>query len=113
MITVHGIKNCDSVKKALKFLKENHLEYSFRDFKEQPATRDEIDEWLKNTTIEKLFNSKSTTYKKFNLKELNLTDIQKIDWLVQENLLIKRPVIQHKSDIIIGYAKDQYEMELL
>ena len=113
MLIVYGIKNCDSVKKALKFLKENNIEYSFRDFKETPVDCDEVNEWLKHTTIEKLFNSKSTTYKKFNLKDLNLSNDEKIKWLCKENLLIKRPVIQCKSDTIIGYDKDLYEMELL
>ncbi len=113
MIIVHGIKNCDSVKKALKFLKENHIEYTFRDFKEQSVTCDEINEWLKYTSLEKIFNSKSTTYKTFNLKALNLTDQEKIEWLCRENLLIKRPVLQHNGVTIVGYNKDQYEMELL
>jgi Spx/MgsR family transcriptional regulator len=113
MITVHGIKNCDSVKKALKFLQENGIEYSFRDFKNSPIDCNEIKEWLDHTTIDKIFNSKSTTYRKLNLKELSLTADEKIAWLCKENLLIKRPVIQYKSAIIIGYDKDHYEMELL
>ncbi|MDD2356383.1 MAG: Spx/MgsR family RNA polymerase-binding regulatory protein [Thiovulaceae bacterium] len=113
MITIHGIKNCDSVKKALKFLQENEIEYSFRDFKTSQVDSDEIKMWLKHTTIDKLFNSKSTTYRKLNLKELTLSDDEKIAWLCKENLLIKRPVLQSKSAIIIGYDKDHYEMELL
>ena len=113
MLIVHGIKSCDSVKKALKFLKENTIEHSFRDFKETPLGCDELNKWLEHTTLDKLFNSKSTTYRKLNLKELTLDDTQKINWLCQENLLIKRPVIQSESAIIIGYDKDIYEMELL
>ena len=113
MLIVHGIKSCDSVKKALKFLKENSIEYSFRDFKELPVNCDELSKWLEHTTLEKLFNSKSTTYKKFNLKDLNLNSDEKANWLCKENLLIKRPVIQYKSDIIVGYDKNLYEMELL
>ncbi len=113
MLTVHGIKNCDSVKKSLKFLQENGIEYFFRDFKNSPVDCNEIKEWLDHTTIDKIFNSKSTTYRKLNLKELALCDDEKIDWLCKENLLIKRPVIQYKSAIIVGYDKDLYEMELL
>ncbi len=113
MIIVHGIKNCDSVKKALKFLKEHNIEHTFRDFKEQSATCIEIDTWLKCTSLEKIFNAKSTTYKTCNLKAFNLTDKEKIDWLCKENLLIKRPIIQYDNGIIVGYNQNQYEMELL
>lgn len=113
MLIIHGIKSCDSVKKALKFLKENAIEHSFRDFKETPVGCDELSEWLEHTTLDKLFNSKSSTYRQLNLKELTLTADEKIDWLCKKNLLIKRPVIQYKSAIIIGYDKDIYEMELL
>ncbi len=113
MVLVNGIKNCDSVKKALKFLKENNIEYSFRDFKTEPATRQEISQWLKGSEMNKLFNTRGTTYRKLNLKELNLDDDQKLDWLSKENLLIKRPVIQYSGNIIVGYDKDIYEMEFL
>ncbi|WP_345991469.1 arsenate reductase family protein [Sulfurimonas sp. HSL-1716] len=113
MIVVNGIKNCDSVKKALKFLKDNNIEFTFRDFKTKSADCDEISAWLKNVDIDKLFNAKSTTYRKLNLKKLNLEQTDKIDWLCRENLLIKRPVIQYPGGIIVGYDKEIYEMEFL
>ncbi|WP_345978612.1 arsenate reductase family protein [Sulfurimonas sp. HSL3-2] len=113
MIIVNGIKNCDSVKKALKFLKENNIEHSFRDFKADPANCDEIKKWLKGSDIGKLFNTRGTTYRKLNLKELNLDENGKVDWLCKENLLIKRPVIQYPNGIIVGYDKEIYEMEFL
>jgi Spx/MgsR family transcriptional regulator len=113
MITVHGIKNCDSVKKSLKFLKEHGIEHSFRDFKISPASKEEIDSWLANNDLELLFNSKSSTYRNLNLKSLNLSPEEKIDWLCKENLLIKRPVLQRGDDIIIGFDQDIYTKELL
>lgn len=113
MVVVNGIKSCDSVKKAIKFLKDNSIEYTFRDFKAEPVGCDEIKKWLEKSDINKLFNARGTTYRKLNLKELNLSDNDKIDWLCRENLLIKRPVIQDQTDIIVGYDKELYEMELL
>ncbi|MBU0632677.1 Spx/MgsR family RNA polymerase-binding regulatory protein [bacterium] len=113
MVVVNGIKNCDSVKKAISFLKENSIEYSFRDFKTDGVDCDEIKKWLQRSDINKLFNTKGTTYRKLNLKELNLDDSKKADWLCKENLLIKRPVIQYDNGIIIGYDKELYEMEFL
>lgn len=113
MIIVNGIKSCDSVKKAIKFLKENNIKHTFRDFKTDPAGCDEIKQWQISSDINKLFNTKGTTYRKLNLKELNLDENGKVDWLCKENLLIKRPVIQYQRGIIVGYDKEIYEMEFL
>ena len=113
MIIVHGIKNCDSVKKALKFLKDHEIEHSFRDFKSTPAECEEISLWLAQKDIETLFNSKSSTYRNLNLKSLNLTPQQKAQWLCKENLLIKRPIIQRNDDIIVGFDINIYKAELL
>jgi arsenate reductase-like glutaredoxin family protein len=90
MLIVHGIKSCDSVKKALKFLKENAIEHSFRDFKEIPVGCDELSKWLEYTTLNKLFNSKSSTYRQLNLKEMALTADEKIDWLCKKKSSYKK-----------------------
>ncbi len=113
MIRVYGIKNCDSVKKALSFLKKYALEYEFHDFKTQELSREQISSWLKKTDIKTLFNSRSTTYRTLKLKELNLTDEQKAEWLYKENMLIKRPVIEYDSELLVGYNEDNYTKVLL
>ena len=113
MIRVYGIKNCDSVKKALSFLKKHALEYEFHDFKTQELSRKQISSWLKKTDIKTLFNSRSTTYRTLKLKELNLTDEQKAEWLYKENMLIKRPVIEYDSELLVGYNEDNYTKVLL
>ncbi len=113
MIRVYGIKNCDSVKKALSFLKKHALEYEFHDFKTQELSREQISSWLKKTDIKTLFNSRSTTYRTLKLKELNLTDEQKTEWLYKENMLIKRPVIEYDSELLVGYNEDNYTKVLL
>ena len=113
MITIHGIKSCGSVKKALNFLKEHNIVYSFRDFKTTPASCDEIQNWLKNATLTQLLNTKGTTYKKLQLKELNLDDKGKEAWLCKESMLIKRPVLEYPEGVLIGYDEEIYKGALL
>jgi len=108
MIHVYGIKNCDSVKKAVKFLQNNHIEYTFHDFKEEPVGCEKIQQWLQKTTIKKLFNTRSTTYRNLKLKEKNLNDEEKAQWLCKENLLIKRAVIEFADRLIVGYNEEEY-----
>ncbi|MGC9352047.1 MAG: arsenate reductase family protein [Sulfurovum sp.] len=112
MIKVYGIKNCDSVRKALKYLKSHALEFEFIDFRETPVSDREISQWLKYTDINTLFNTRGTTYRTLKLKELNLDDEGKKVWLAKENMLIKRPVITVDNDVIVGYNENLYNEKL-
>ena len=109
MITVYGIKTCGSVKKAIKFFKENDISFEFVDFKKEHILRDKIEEWLKKTSIDKLFNNRGTKYRTLKLKELDLDDEGKIEWLVKENLLIKRPVIEYDGKVIVGFDEELHK----
>ena len=107
-MTIYGIKTCGSVKKALKFFKEHNIEYDFVDFKKEQVDKAKIREWLKKTTIEKLFNNRGTKYRTLKLKDLNLDKEGKIEWLAKENMLIKRPVIEYDDKLIVGFDEELY-----
>lgn len=109
MAVVYGIKNCDSVKKALKFLNEHSIPYVFVDFKTSPVGIDKVQEWLNSVGMSVLLNTKGTTYKTLGLKSLDLNDNDKAQWMSKENLLIKRPVIQYNSNVIVGFDLSNYE----
>ncbi len=108
-ITIYGIKNCDSVKKAIKYLKSKNLSFKLIDFKETPINQTIIESWLAKTTIDKLFNKRSTTYRNLKLKELNLNEKDQIEWLAKENLLIKRPVLEYQNQILVGFNQGSYD----
>jgi Spx/MgsR family transcriptional regulator len=108
MLKIYGIKNCDSVRKAIKYLKANEIAYTFIDFRETPVNADIISSWLKDTDIKTLFNTRGTTYRTLKLKELNLTEDDKALWLSKENMLIKRPVITFDNKVIVGYNETHY-----
>jgi len=108
MLKVYGIKNCDSVRKAIKYLKSHELAYEFIDFRETPVDQSLIDSWLKQTDMKTLFNTRGTTYRTLKLKELDLTEEDKQQWLAKENMLIKRPVIEVGNKVIVGYNESQY-----
>ncbi len=109
MIKVYGIKTCGSVKKALKFLNEAGIEYEFIDFKKEQVGCDKIDYWLSFVSIDKLFNSRGTKYRMLKLKELNLDEAGKREWLCKENMLIKRPVIELENRVLVGYDEELYK----
>jgi Spx/MgsR family transcriptional regulator len=109
MVVIYGIKNCDSVKKAFKFFNDKSISYTFVDFKTTHIGIDKINEWLIQIDMSVLFNTKGTTYRVLGLKGLDLDDHHKTKWMSKENLLIKRPVIQYNSDIIVGFNLSKYE----
>lgn len=109
MIKMYGIPTCGSVKKSKKFFNENNIEVEFIDFKKTPVECDKIDEWLKQVDINILFNSRGTKYRTLKLKELNLDENGKREWLCKENLLIKRPVIEFDSKVIVAFDEEKYK----
>lgn len=109
MVKVYGIKNCDTVKKALKFFKEHDIDFELQDFKTDPVACDKVSTWLKQVDIKTLFNARSTTYRNLKLKEKNLSQKEQEEWLCKENLLVKRPVVEFKGQVVVGFKEDIYK----
>lgn len=114
MVHVYGIKNCNTVKKALDWLDRNKVAYTFHDFKKEPATEEKLLEWQKEVSWEVLVNKKGTTWRK-------LTDPEKaavVDTasanqvLLANNSMIKRPVIETAEGIILGFDESEYTKKL-
>ena len=105
---LYGIKTCDAVRKARKFMKEHQIDYTFVDFRETPVGEEEIEKWLQKVSIDTLFNNRGATYRTLKLKDKNLTDEEKAAWLAKENMLIKRPVIESGDQVIVGFDEEKY-----
>jgi Spx/MgsR family transcriptional regulator len=106
---IYGIKTCGSVRKAIKFFKENNIEFEFIDFKKTTIDKKTIEHWLKKVSIDTLFNNKGTKYRTLKLKDLKLDNEAKKEWLIKENMLIKRPVIEFNESVIVAYDEENYK----
>jgi len=117
MINIYGIKTCSTVRKAIKFCKDNELEHSFIDFRATPLAHDKVNYFASKVDINLLFNNRGTKYKDLGLKELNLDENGKLEWLCKENMLLKRPVVEYQNDgenkVLISFNQEIYEKELL
>jgi len=113
MITLYGIKNCDSVKKAINFFKKNNLEYQLFNYKTEHLPCEKIAFWLTKIEMKTLFNARSTTYRNLKLKELKLNENEQREWLCKENLLIKRPVVEYDGHLLVGYNDEIYQRNFL
>ncbi len=111
MLHVYGIKNCNTVKKALNWLDGHHLDYTFHDFKKEPATSDKLQTWEKNVEWETLLNKKGTTWRKLSPEvQARIIDAPSANAaLAENNSMIKRPVIELDSGaIIVGFDEELY-----
>ncbi len=116
MITIYGIKNCDTMQKALKWLVAHGIEYRFHDYKESGIDRSTLEYWLKHLPLNKLVNLRSTTYK-------DLTNAEKEDVAMPEsaitlmlkyNSIIKRPVWDLGNDkLYLGWDEKEISRLLL
>jgi Spx/MgsR family transcriptional regulator len=107
---MYGIKTCSTVGKARKFMKENGIDFEFVDYKVESVGEEKIREWLKQIDMSVLFNNKGKKYRDLGLKELDLDDEGKIAWMVKENYLLKRPVIEYgDGKVHVSYNDDTYK----
>lgn len=115
MINVYGIKNCNTVKKAIDWLNANKIDYTFHDFKKSPATEEKLIYWEKYTNWESLVNKKGTTWKKLTPdQQASATDAKSANILLMgNNSMIKRPIIELNNDIILGFDEGLYAKKLL
>jgi len=117
MINIYGIKTCSSVRKAVKFCKDNNLEHTLVDFRATPLDEDKVKYFASQVDINLLFNNRGTKYKDLGLKDLNLDDNGKLEWLCKENMLLKRPVVEYQKNnenkVLVAFKEEVYQSELL
>ena len=104
-IQVYGIKNCDTVKKALVYLNDHDVNYQFIDFRKNPISRQVLIQMVESVGWELLINKHSTTYRSLSDAEKSNMDYDLVSKLPT---LIKRPVLIHGENITVGFTKKQY-----
>lgn len=110
-LTVYGIPNCDSVKKARAWLTEEGLDYAFHDFKKQGVPEAQLDQWLQSCGWETVLNRKGTTWRKLDATvQSRVTDAATAKALMlTQASVIKRPIITWPSGkVTVGFAPDQW-----
>jgi arsenate reductase (glutaredoxin) len=115
MITLFGIPNCDTVKKARAWLTAQGIDYQFHDFKKQGVPVERLDAWMAAVGWEKLLNSKGTTWRKLDTEtQATAVDAESTAKLLILNAsLIKRPVVEwtdshSAADITVGFEAESW-----
>jgi Spx/MgsR family transcriptional regulator len=110
MIKIYGIKNCDTIKKTLKWFDAHQLPYTFIDYKKEPPTAELASTFLDAHHWETIINKRGTTWRKLDEQTKTEMDQTRAIALIQEQpSIIKRPIVENDGQLWVGYDEAQFE----
>ena len=106
MVKLYGVPSCQQIRKTKALFEENNIPYDFINVKKHPVPEEFLREVVKQVGLEKAVNTKGTTYRKLGLKQMELNDEQLFQWLLKEQSMIKRPLIEKDGRFWIGFDSE-------
>lgn len=104
MVTIYGIKNCDTMKKAFAWLDEHGIAYTFHDYKKSGVPAERLAAWMKEAGWETLVNSRGPTWRKIpDAKKDGLDAAGALALLQEFPSAIRRPVVEAGGTLVIGF----------
>ena len=109
-ITIYGIKNCDTMKKARAWLDAHKVAYAFHDYKAAGIERGKLEGWVKKVSWETLLNKAGTTFRKLpEADKEGLTESKAIKLMLAQPSIIKRPVLELPGGkLLVGFKPESY-----
>ncbi len=109
MTTLYGIKNCDTVKKARKYLDANNSSYLFHDFRVDGLELTKLQSWVDSVGWELLLNRRSTSWRQLTEQQKSSINSESAIKLMMDNpTLIKRPVLESADEVLVGFKEASY-----
>ncbi|WP_066557281.1 ArsC family reductase [Croceicoccus bisphenolivorans] len=108
-VTVYGIPNCDTVKKARKWLDEAGVAYTFHDYKKQGVPEANLRRWVADKGWEPVLNRRGTTFRKLDDGDKADIDAAKaVALMIAHPSTIKRPVVEHDGGLLVGFDAGEW-----
>jgi arsenate reductase len=108
-VTIHGIKACDTMKKARTWLDEHSVPYAFHDYKVLGIAPDLLEAWARKVGWETLLNRAGTTFRGLpDADKVGLDQRKAIALMLAQPSMIKRPVLDVDGDLVVGFKPDLY-----
>jgi len=109
-VHIYGIANCDTIKKARKWLLEHQIDYVFHDYKKEGVDSDALQRWSQQAGWESLLNKRGTTWRKLpDSDKESLDETKALALLTEHTSMIKRPVLLLDEGVYIGFSASSYE----
>ena len=112
-VTIYGIKNCDTMKKARAWLDKRGVAYAFHDYKTAGVDKVQLEGWAKKAGWETLLNTAGTTFRKLPDKDkTGITEKKALALMLAQPSMIKRPVLDLGGKLLVGFKPDVYGKEV-
>jgi arsenate reductase (glutaredoxin) len=112
-ITIYGIKNCDTMKKARAWLDSHSVAYSFHDYKAEGIAKDTLKKWSDDVGWETLLNRAGTTFRKLpDSDKQGLNERKALALMLAQPSMIKRPVLDRGGKLLVGFKPEIYQKEV-
>lgn len=109
-VTIYGIKNCDTMKKARSWLEARNIDYRFHDYKAEGIDREHLQTWCDQAGWETVLNRAGTTFRKLDdVSKADLSQEKAIALMFAQPSMIKRPVLEKEGTVTIGFKPEIYE----
>jgi len=113
MITLYGIPNCDTIKKARRWLDDHHIDYHFHDYRKDGIDASQLEAWSNELGWENLLNRRGTTWRKLNdAVRAGINHQNAITLMEQQPAIIKRPLLDNGQQRLLGFDETQYQQLL-
>lgn len=110
MTIMYGIKNCDTIKKARKWLEAENIEYTFHDYKKEGTDESLFKGWLAELGWEAVVNRRGTTWRQLtDQQKSEMDDSLALQVMMDNPSIIKRPLLVHNGKPLLGFKADEYE----
>jgi arsenate reductase (glutaredoxin) len=112
-VTIYGIKNCDTMKKARAWLDSHGVAYGFHDYKAQGIAKDKLKQWSDELGWENLLNRAGTTFRKLgDADKEGLNERKALALMLAQPSMIKRPVLDTGGKLLVGFKPEVYAREV-
>ncbi|WP_373691348.1 ArsC family reductase [Endozoicomonas sp. YOMI1] len=109
VVTIYGIPNCDTIKKARRWLEGAGIEYHFHDYRKDGLPKDMLEQWADELGWEALLNRRGSTWRKLSDKEKSAINAERaITLMLEQPAMIKRPLLDTGSQKLLGFSEEQY-----
>jgi Spx/MgsR family transcriptional regulator len=110
MVTIYGIKNCDTMKKARSWLESKKIAYHFHDYKAAGIDKATVEAWAKKVGWQVLINRAGTSFRKLSDAEKEgITEKKALALMLAQPSLIKRPMLDAKGKLTVGFKPEEYK----
>lgn len=112
-VTVYGIPNCDTVKKARNWLDANGIAYGFHDYKKAGIDPAKLEGWASKAGWEVLLNKRGTTFRKLDdADKADIDEAKAVSLMAKHTSMIKRPVVEYAGGLLVGFKEGEWEQAL-